>query len=43
MTKYKTLKIAEKLHRELKLYCVAKNISITEFIEALINKTLKEK
>ena len=37
--KTKSLKINEELHKEIKLYCVEKNINLYNFVE----KILKEK
>lgn len=38
----KSLKIDEKIHKELKLYCVKNDLSIKDVIETLIKDLLKD-
>ena len=40
-TKGLTIRIEEELHKELKLKCVADNVSLTEYITRLIEEDLK--
>jgi len=37
----KTLKIKEELHKELKLYCINNDISISNLIDRVIKKEIK--
>lgn len=37
----KTLKIEEHLHKELKIYCVNNNITISNLIDRLIKKEIR--
>ncbi len=43
MKKFKTLKINEPLHLELKIFAATKSESIIEFIECAVTKELKKR
>lgn len=38
---YKSLKIDEKIHKEMKIYCVRNDFKIKEWLEEIIKKELE--
>jgi predicted HicB family RNase H-like nuclease len=39
---YKSIKISEELHKELKIYSVQNSLKLNSWIECLLNEKLKE-